>query len=80
MTKKDDGYTIKREDFMIRKEDMIYLRCMKSIIIIIIIIFSIINIYCLYLLFFSFSSFSSSYNWSQIIIYQSSSPSPSTSI
>ena len=50
MINEDDGYTVKREDFMIRKEDMICFRQIKNIII----IFSIINIYYLYLLFNSF--------------------------
>ena len=62
MTKEDYGYTIQREEFMIREEDMIYFRWIKSIIII---IFYIIDMYCLYLLFFSFSS--SSYSYCKIV-------------
>ena len=65
MTKEDDRYNNKREDCMIKKEDMFDFKWIKSIIIIIII--SIVNIYCLYLLFFFISS--SSYNCSQIITH-----------
>ena len=65
MSKEDDNCTIKRVDFIIRKENKKggydFFRWIKYIII----IYFIISIYCLYLLFLPFSS--SSYSWMQII-------------